>query len=215
MEVKYISKTHSPQDKTPEHLMARIARVSNPASDAEKQEMPPHKLLKYCLDHEHWSVFEMCDFTVEIRTSRAISAQILRHRSFTFQEFSQRYSRVTSVEKYRARRQDYKDRQSSIDDLTDGVQSWFANTQEELTTHAIQKYNEALLLGISKESARFILPTATTTTLYMKGSVRSWIHYLALRSDKGTQLEHQEIALAILNIFIEHFPITSKALGWI
>jgi len=216
MEVKYITKTHAPHGyESIEHLMAYIARVSNPASESDKKLMAPQRLLFYCLEHEHWSVFEMADLTVEITTSRAISAQIMRHRSFTFQEFSQRYSTVQSVEKYVARRQDDKNRQNSLDNLSEDDREWFEWAQKYIRTETQRLYSKALDRGIAKECARFLLPMAATTTLYMKGSVRSWIHYLKLRTEHGTQQEHKEIALEILKVFKAHFPITSKALGWI
>jgi len=216
MEVKYITKTHAPSGyESIEHLMAYIARVSNPASEHDKKLMSPQHLLFYCLSHEHWSVFEMADLTVEITTSRAISAQILRHRSFTFQEFSQRYSPVQSVEKYVARQQDDKNRQNSLDTLQEEDKEWFEAAQTYIAFESKRMYEEALGRGIAKECARFLLPMAATTTLYMKGSIRSWIHYLKLRTENGTQQEHKEIALEILKVFKAHLPITSKALGWI
>lgn len=195
-----------------DELMAYVARVSNPKNQSNLDTMP--KLLNYCASHKHWSVFEQADLTVEIKTSRAIAQQILRHRSFTFQEFSQRYAEAQNFDIYEARRQDTKNRQNSVDDLSDEVKQWFDDAQSEVIVLANNKYAEALDKGIAKECARFLLPLNTSTTLYMKGNVRSWVHYIELRSANGTQKEHQEIALAIKDIFIEQFPMTSEALGW-
>jgi thymidylate synthase (FAD) len=195
----------------PEGLMAYAARVSS-----ENQTNPDYeKLLKYCITHKHWSVFETVDMTVEITTSRAIAQQILRHKSFTFQEFSQRYSTVTSFETYEARRQDLKNRQNSIDDLPVDVQQWFKEAQADVQVCAENRYQQALKLNIAKELARFLLPSSTTTKLYMKGSVRSWVHYIEVRTDPSTQKEHRDVALQIKEQFKTLFPITSKALGWL
>ncbi|MBN1928820.1 MAG: FAD-dependent thymidylate synthase [Chlorobiaceae bacterium] len=195
---------------TPEGLIAYCARVSSP-----HQETPDYeKLLAYCIEHKHWSVFEMVDMTVEITTSRAISPQILRHRSFCFQEFSQRYAKVQAVEKYQPRRQDAKNRQNSLDDLDAETVTWFDEAQEKIAKLAFDSYEEALEKGIAKECARVLLPLGTQTRLYMKGSVRSWIHYLEVRTDPSTQKEHRDIAEAVQAIFTEQFPVTSAALGW-
>ena len=156
----------------------------------------------------------MVDMTVEITTSRAISPQILRHRSFCFQEFSQRYAKVQAVEKYQPRRQDVKNRQNSLDDLDDATVSWFDEAQESIAKLGMEKYEEALEKGIAKECARVLLPLGTQTRLYMKGSVRSWIHYLDVRTDPATQKEHRDIADAVKAIFTEQFPVTSRAMGW-
>ncbi|NTU50534.1 MAG: FAD-dependent thymidylate synthase [Desulfobulbaceae bacterium] len=216
MNVRLISVT-SPQididgqETTPEGLIAYCARVSSP-----HQENPDYAgLLRYCIKNKHWSVFEMVDMTVEITTSRAIAQQILRHRSFQFQEFSQRYAKVQQAEKYEARRQDQKNRQNSIDDLSKETQLWFKSAQSEIELRAFQLYEEALEKGIAKECARFLLPLATQTRLYMKGSVRSWIHYLEVRCDPSTQKEHREIADAIKALFVQEFPIVSEALEWV
>ncbi|MBV5326453.1 MAG: FAD-dependent thymidylate synthase [Chlorobium sp.] len=215
MQVRLISAT-SPLisiDNKPlsaEGLMAYCARVSSPHQENDSYE----KLLAYCLEHKHWSVFEMADMTVEIVTSRAISPQILRHRSFQFQEFSQRYAKAQAIETYRPRRQDNKNRQNSLDDLDPSTCSWFDETQKNIAGLAMEKYNEALERGIAKECARVLLPLATQTKLYMKGSVRSWIHYLEIRTLESTQKEHREIAIEIKHIFSERFPAVSKALGW-
>jgi len=188
----------------PEGLMAYVARVSSPT-----QTNPSYAgLLKYCADHGHWSIFEMIDVTFEIVTSRAIAAQILRHRSFSFQEFSQRYAPVTSFEIYQPRRQDSKNRQNSIDDLHPKVKEWYTYAMKRVHERADAEYKQALSMGIAKESARFLLPLSTTTKLYMKGSLRSWIHYCQVRNADGVQLEHREIAAAIQQILSEKFPYT-------
>lgn len=194
-----------------ERLMGYCARVSNPGN----QENPDVAgLLRYCLKHGHWSVFEMADMCVEIATTRSISAQIVRHRSFHFQEFSQRYAAVQAIERAHPRRQDPKNRQSSHDDLPDETLAWFDRVQDEHFAQAQRLYEEALDRGIAKESARFLLPMASATTIYMKGTVRDWIHYVNLRTHPGTQAEHREIALAARDIFAEQLPIVAQALGW-
>ena len=193
-----------------ERLIAYCARVSSPTQDNPEYS----KLLKYCIKNAHWSVFEMASLCVEITTSRAIAQQILRHRSFHFQEFSQRYAAATSIEIYDARRQDIKNRQNSIDDMTKEDQIWFLDAQMELSDKSLSLYEQALKKGIAKEQARFLLPLATTTKLYMHGTVRDWIHYINLRASNGTQLEHQEIALAIKDIFLDKFPTICEALEW-
>lgn len=213
MKVKLISVTKpvltvDESEITPEGLIAYCARASSP-----NQENPNYaKLLKYCADHGHWSVFEMVDMTVEIETSRAISPQLLRHKSFSFQEFSQRYSRVSSYEVCEARRQDDKNRQNSIDDLSFEAKASFLFFQEALWDFAYGGYLEAIEQGVAKECARMLLPLNTKTKLYMKGSVRSWIHYFDVRCDEATQLEHQQIAVEIKKIFIDQFPVIAKAI---
>lgn len=191
-----------------ELLILYIARVSS------NQDNSKIGLINYLIKNKHWSPFEMVDMCVEINTSRAISQQILRHRSFSFQEFSQRYARVTDYVVYEARRQAEKNRQSSVDGLTDEIKEYWIDLQNEVASFAFDKYNEALSHGIAKECARFLLPLNTATKIYMKGSMRSWIHYLELRCDEHTQLEHREIANEIKKIFVVNFPITSAALGW-
>lgn len=193
-----------------EELIAYCARVSSPNQDKANID----KLIVYCIKNKHWSIFEMASLCVEIQTSRAISAQILRHRSFHFQEFSQRYAEVTSFETYPARSQDLKNRQNSIDDLGEPIKYWFMRRQEALHDYCINLYEQALYRGIAKEQARFLLPMSTSTKLYMHGTIRDWIHYLELRTGNGTQLEHKEIAENIKNIFIEQLPTISLALGW-
>lgn len=194
-----------------ERLMGYCARVSNPAN----QENPNVAgLLRYCIKHAHWSVFEMADMCVEIKTTRGISAQIIRHRSMHFQEFSQRYAPVQAIERVQPRRQDPKNRQSSHDDLPPQTQEWFARVQDEHFGEAQRLYDEALEKGIAKESARFLLPMASSTIIYMKGTVRDWIHYINLRTDPGTQAEHREIAQACKDIFVAELPAVAEALGW-
>lgn len=183
------------------------ARVSSNNQDSENT-----KLLNYCIKHGHWSIFEMANMCVEINTSRAISAQILRHRSFSFQEFSQRYAAVQDFETYEARRQDEKNRQNSIDDLSDENMIWFRVAQQNVHNSAEQLYKEALKRGIAKEQARFLLPMSSSSKLYMNGTVRSWIHYLNLRCANGTQKEHVEIANQIKGIFKQELPIVAEAL---
>ncbi len=198
------------QTLSPEGLIAYCARVSSP----HQETLDYQKLIAYCIEKKHWSVFEMADMTVEIVTSRAISPQILRHKSFQFQEFSQRYAKAQEIERYQPRRQDSKNRQNSLDDLDDATKQWFAEAQEQMASTALEQYNLALEKGIAKECARALLPLATQTKLYMKGSLRSWIHYLEVRTDTSTQQEHREIALEIKKIFMEQFPVTAAALKW-
>ena len=194
-----------------ERLMGYCARVSNP----ENQENPNVAgLLRFCIRNGHWSVFEMADMCVEIQTTRGISAQIIRHRSFHFQEFSQRYAPVARIERVTPRRQDAKNRQSSHDDLPAETLAWFAQAQDEHFGEARRLYDAALEKGIAKESARFLLPMASGTTIYMKGSVRDWIHYINLRTDPGTQREHREVAEACKAIFVEQLPVVAQAMGW-
>lgn len=215
MNVRFISITKPDiaidgKELSPEGLIAYCARVSSP-----HQDNPDYvKLLRFCARQGHWSVFEMVDMTLEITTTRAIAPQILRHRSFSFQEFSQRYAKVASYELYEARRQDAKNRQNSIDDLDEETKQWFRDVQKEIWEHSFKRYEEALAKGVAKESARVILPLNATTRLYMKGSVRSWIHYLQTRCDPATQKEHRDIALAAREIFISKFPVIAEALEW-
>ena len=197
-----------------EQLMAYIARVSNPSNqDNEKYA----GLLKYCIKHNHWSVFEQSTMTLEIETTRAIAAQILRHRSFTFQEFSQRYAQTTSlgdIELPELRRQDAKNRQNSTDDLDPEITDKFNRQMITLFSSAKSLYEQMLSQGVAKECARMVLPLCTPTRIYMTGSCRSWIHYINLRSAHGTQKEHMVIAEACRKVFTEQFPAVSEALGW-
>ena len=198
-----------------EKTMAYIARVSNPAN----QENDNYSgLLKYCIKHNHWSVFEQSTMTVEIETTRAIAAQILRHRSFTYQEFSQRYADaklLETIELPELRRQDTKNRQNSIDDLDDFVVQKLEMQMRTLFHSAQALYNQMLEEGVAKECARMVLPLCTPTRIYMTGSCRSWIHYINLRSAHGTQKEHMKIAEACRDVFVEQFPIVSEALEWV
>jgi len=198
----------------PEENMAYIARVSNPSNqDNEKYA----GLLKYCIKHNHWSVFEQASMTLEIETTRAIAAQILRHRSFTFQEFSQRYAASTAlgeIELPELRRQDTKNRQNSTDDLDSEMVDKLNRQMNTLFSSAVSLYTQMLEQGVAKECARMVLPLCTPTKIYMTGSCRSWIHYINLRSAHGTQKEHMEIAEDCRKIFIEQYPSVSEALGW-
>ena len=195
-----------------EQLIAYAARVSNPQNQDNHESGP--KLLKYCIKHQHWSIFETANMCLEVVTSRAIAAQILRHRSFSFQEFSQRYASSTNFITFDARRQDLKNKQNSIDDMSEDTKNWFLQAQDLVETNATHLYNEALEKGIAKEQARCLLPLSTETTLYMNGSIRSWMHYIGTRSDVSTQLEHRQIALMAKDIFIKELPTISAALEW-
>jgi thymidylate synthase (FAD) len=194
-----------------EELISYCARVSNPSNQLNTETAP--RLLAYLIKHKHWSPFEMVSMTIEIETSRAIAAQILRHRSFSFQEFSQRYSTVTSLEKLHWRKQGQTNRQVGEEEITlpTEYQDMVDNTQKT----CLKTYEMLLERGIAKECARMILPLNTTTTLYMTGNIRSWIHYIELRKENNTQKEHQDIVLNIQKIFIENFPEISRALGWL
>jgi thymidylate synthase (FAD) len=212
--VKLISITKGAGESavTAQDLIAYTARVSSPTNQMNSETAP--KLIKYLINNKHWSPLEMVHLTVEITTSRAIAQQILRHRSFSFQEFSQRYAEVTDFVTYEARRQDTKNRQNSIDDMDVGTKSWFREAQDEIQSVSETLYKQALGFGIAKEQARFLLPLGTQTKLYMCGSARSWVHYIDLRTGNGTQKEHKDIALAIKTIFSEQFPDIAKALEW-
>ena len=198
-----------------EKTMAYIARVSNPNNqDNEKFA----GLLGYCIKHNHWSVFEQSSMTLEIETTRAIAAQILRHRSFTFQEFSQRYADsklLGKIDLPELRRQDDKNRQNSIDDLDVEEVEKLNRQMETLFSSAFSLYNQMLEVGVAKECARMVLPLCTPTRIYMTGSCRSWIHYINLRSAHGTQKEHMIIAEKCRSVFTEQFPAVSEALGWV
>ena len=197
-----------------EQLMAYVARVSNPSNqDNEKYA----GLLKYCIKHNHWSVFEQSSMTLEIETTRAIAAQVLRHRSFTFQEFSQRYAASTAlgdIDLPELRKQDLKNRQNSTDDLDPEMVEKFEKQMITLFSSAKALYEQMLSQGVAKECARMVLPLCTPTRIYMTGSCRSWIHYINLRSAHGTQKEHMVIAEACRKVFIEQFPSVSEALEW-
>ena len=195
----------------PEGLCAYVARVSSPT-----QTNPEYaKLLKYCMEHGHWSVFEQISITMDVTTSLAIAAQLLRHRSFCFQQFSARYAKVPdSYEAFEARSQDMKNRQASHDDMPQYVKDWWANVQKNAWETTFSYYNEAIGRGISKETARAILPVATTTRLFVSGNLRSYIHYINVRSDISTQKEHRDIANAMKQILILKTPIIAEACGW-
>ena len=197
-----------------EKTMAYIARVSNPKNQNNDDYS---KLLSYCIKHEHWSVFEQSFMTLQIETNRGIAAQILRHRSFTFQEFSQRYAdsaQLGNIPLPELRRQDFKNRQNSIPDLPNELKNRFKTKIAAHFKDASDLYEELLAEGIAKECARFVLPLATRTRIYMSGSCRSWIHYINLRSAHGTQEEHKNIAQNCKSIFKKSFPIVSQALNW-
>ena len=210
MSVKLISITPDA-----EKLMAYCARVSNPSNQESDNYS---KLLAYCIKHQHWSIFEQGFITLEINTNRGIAAQILRHRSFTFQEFSQRYADTTllgdDIPLFELRRQDHKNRQNSIDDISDEIKSKWGMKIREHFAKAKAIYDGMIADGVAKECARFVLPLATPTRIYMSGSVRSFIHWIELRSSNGTQKEHMLIANEAKEIFKQQLPITSEALGW-
>lgn len=197
-----------------ENIIAYCARVSNPNNQNSEN---ISKLLKYCIDHKHWSIFEMASMNLEINTTRGLAAQILRHRSFNFQEFSQRYADTTLLSEdiplFELRRQDNKNRQNSIDDIEkETIYRWNSKLREHFAK-AKAIYDGMIKDGIAKECARFVLPLATPTRLYMNGTLRSWITYISLREKNGTQKEHIIIAKGCKKIFCEQFPIISEALG--
>lgn len=195
--------------------MGYVARVSNP----NNQENPKVSgLLKYCVNHQHWSVFEQAYMTLEIQTTRGLAAQILRHRSFTYQEFSQRYADSSmladTIPLPDLRRQDTKNRQNSIDNIDPFIRQEFQIKMQKHFEEGMKIYQEMLEYGIAKECARFVLPLAVPTKIYMTGSCRSWIHYIQLRSANGTQKEHMDIANECKQVFIKQFPTVSEALEW-
>jgi len=198
-----------------EKSMAYIARVSNPKNQDNDDFS---KLLGYCIKNEHWSVFEQAYMTLQIETTRGIAAQILRHRSFTFQEFSQRYAdsrQLGEIPIPELRRQDNKNRQNSISDLSEKIINQFNEKIKHQFNLNKQLYEEMLEAGIAKECARFVLPLATPTRIYMTGSCRSWIHYINLRTGHGTQKEHMDIAQECKNIFSNEYPVVASALNWL
>ena len=199
-----------------EKHMAYCARVSNPNNQDNENYAG---LLRYCIKHQHWSIFEQAFMTLEINTTRGLAAQILRHRSFTFQEFSQRYADTNLLDANiplpDLRRQDTKNRQNSIDDIPEEQSKMLLGRIQNYFNEGLDLYNELLREGIAKECARFVLPLATPTRIYMSGSVRSWVHYIDLRSGHGTQKEHMDIANACKSIFTEQFPTVSEALQWV
>ena len=210
MSVKLVSSTPDA-----EKLMAYVARVSNPNNQDNDKFAG---LLRYCIKHGHWSVFEQAYMTVEINTTRGLAAQILRHRSFTFQEFSQRYADTNlladEIPMFDLRSQDLKNRQNSNDDIPQEKKEEYQALIARHFSEAMDLYNALLQEGVAKECARFVLPLATPTRIYMTGSVRSWVHYIDLRSAHGTQKEHMDVVEAIRSIFTEQFPTVSEALEW-
>ena len=211
MDVKFVSITPDA-----EKMMAYIARVSNPSN---QQNENYSGLLKYCIKHNHWSVFEQSSMTLEIETTRGLAAQILRHRSFTFQEFSQRYADTklldTQIPVPDLRSQDTKNRQNSNDDIPQEKKEEYQALIARHFEDSMNLYNSLLSEGVAKECARFVLPLATPTRLYMTGSCRSWIHYINLRSAHGTQKEHMDVVAKARSIFVEQFPSVSEALEWV
>jgi|TARA_B100000508_G_scaffold7964_1_gene5848 thymidylate synthase (FAD) len=211
MEVKLISV--SPDA---EKHMAYCARVSNPNNQENEKYAG---LLRYCIKHQHWSIFEQAFMTLEINTTRGLAAQILRHRSFTYQEFSQRYADSSllgdSIPLPQLRKQDEKNRQNSTDDLDPILTQELEVKMMNYFRDGMKLYKEMLDAKVAKECARFVLPLATPTRLYMSGSVRSWIHYIELRSGHGTQKEHMDIANACKKIFTEQFPTVAEAMEWV
>jgi thymidylate synthase (FAD) len=199
-----------------EQTMAYVARVSNPANQDNENYAG---LLRYCIKHNHWSVFEQSFMTLEIETTRAIAAQILRHRSFTFQEFSQRYADSSLLSKAiplpELRRQDTKNRQNSIDDLDQDTIDLLTRQMDTLFSSSMALYQQMLDRGVAKECARNVLPLCTPTRIYMSGSCRSWIHYINLRSANGTQKEHMQVADDCKQVFVEQFPTVAEALEWV
>ena len=199
-----------------EKTMAYVARASNPSNQDNENYAG---LLKYCIKHQHWSVFEQSFMTLEIETTRGLAAQILRHRSFTYQEFSQRYADSSLLSEKIAlpklRKQDLKNRQNSTDDLDPHLVQQLEVKMQSHFTAGMKLYKEMLDCGVAKECARFVLPLATPTRLYMTGSCRSWVHYINLRSAHGTQKEHMDIAEECRKVFTEQFPAVSEALEWV
>jgi thymidylate synthase (FAD) len=198
-----------------EKTMAYIARVSNPKNQNNEDFVG---LLKYCIKHKHWSVFEHATMTVEINTSLPIATQILRHRSFTFQQFSQRYADSqllgSDIPIPDLRSQDHNNRQNSIDDIPEDTKTFLHKKIRDHFNNSMKLYNTLLKFGVAKECARFVLPESTTTRLYMTGNCRNWIHYLDLRTGPETQKEHAVVANDIKRIFIQEFPSVSNALGY-
>ena len=197
-----------------EKQMGYIARVSNPQNQGNPAVAG---LLGYCIKHGHWSVFEQAHMTLEIETTRGIAAQILRHRSFTFQEFSQRYANTNLLGEIPVpdlRSQDLKNRQNSNDDIPEEQTKRLQDQIKRYFAEGIDLYNELIREGVAKECARFVLPLATPTRIYMTGSVRSWIHYIDLRSAHGTQKEHMDIVKEVRDIFKKEFPVCTNALNW-
>ena len=205
--IKTVKLIHCTPDA--EKLIVKMARVSNPQNQENWDTGP--KLLGYLIKHKHWSPFEMASMCVEIQTERDIAAQILRHRSFSFQEFSQRYAKTVPAECPYMRTQDSKNRQNSLDELDEDRQVYWANKSARVIMDSYKVYEEMLSEGIAKETARRILPLCTPTMMYMHGTLRSWLHYIQVRTDPGTQEEHRDIALQCKEIFTQCFPIIAEA----
>ena len=210
MTAKFISVTPDAE----KHI-AYCARVSNPSNQGNDSF---EGLIKYCIKHKHWSIFEQAFLTIELETTRAIAAQVLRHRSFTYQEFSQRYADssllMEKIPLPELRRQDTKNRQNSTDDLDPFIRQSLEMQMQTLFDSSMALYQQMLERGVAKECARNVLPMCVPTRMYMSGSVRSWIHYIDLRSANGTQKEHMDLANACKEIFVEQFPIIAGALDW-
>jgi len=218
-DVKLVSCTQGAGEllgKGPQEVISYVARVSNPSNQHNYRTSTG--LLKYCITHEHWSIFETASMTLEINTNRGIAAQILRHRSFTFQEFSQRYADTKLLDQDiplpDLRRQDTKNRQNSISDLAPGVVEDYKGKIQKHFKDSMHLYNNLLDSGVAKECARFVLPLATPTRIYMTGSCRSWLHYINLRTSHGTQQEHMDVANQCKCVFSQVFPDVARALEW-
>ena len=214
--VKLIAATQGANGESPQEVISYVARVSNPHN--QENFHTAGGLLRYCIKHEHWSIFETASMTLEINTNRGIAAQVLRHRSFTYQEFSQRYADTKLLDDTipipELRKQDQKNRQNSTLDLPPGVIRDYTAKIEKHFEDSMFLYNNLLDSGVAKECARFVLPLSTPTRIYMTGSCRSWLHYIALRSSNGTQREHMELALECKEIFKEVFPQVAAAMEW-
>jgi thymidylate synthase (FAD) len=206
-----ITKPTIPGVETPEELISYCARVSNPLNQLNTQTAP--KLLKYLIDHKHWSPMEMVSLAFEIQTSRAVAAQILRHRSFSFQEFSQRYSSVTQLEKFELRKQGKTNRQVGEDPILSTQDPELFAKMDKLQNQSLELYGEMISKGVARECARMVLPLNTSTTMYMTGTVRSWLSYFNVRLEQGTQKEHREIAIAEAKIFATNFPCISQSVN--
>ena len=212
MNVKLISITQPAiegEQMNAEELVTYCARVSNPENQMNTE--TASKLIKFLIKHKHWSPFELASMCVEIKTSRAIAAQILRHRSFSFQEFSQRYSEAPQLEPLELREQAENNRQSSTEEIKD---EQVKATAQMFLESAQDYYKQLCAMGVSRETARMILPLGAQTTMYMNGSVRSWVHYINLRTEENTQKEHRDVANEVKKIFLQQFPQISEALGW-
>lgn len=208
-----ITKPEIPEKElSPEEFVVYTARVSSPSNQLNTA--TSDRLIRYLVEHKHWSPFEMVDLVFEVQTTRGIAPQVLRHKSLNFQEFSLRYAKAPEIKVVEARAQDTKNRQLSHDSLSQEIKDWFRDTQLDLNARAMRAYEEALDRGVAKECARFLLPMSTATTMYVKGSLRSIIHYCEVRCDEGTQSEHRDIALAVRKLTGERFPNIAKALGW-